>query len=181
MPAFPGKLENSHETNKNIGVGWIFSLREKIKSKNSRGTQSFGDWAVCCHRSISIGLSSSMLFLGKQAWLWPGAAEPSQILSKGVVLGRNFLYYLRRRSTPGGIWDILPTFLLPALSLSHFLHNFPFWGLSCHDCWYLCKRTMTKCIALCSFWLREYWGQATRLPGLGVERWQAKTVGWWTF
>ena len=32
-PAFPGKLENSHEIIKNIGDGQIISLRKKKKAK----------------------------------------------------------------------------------------------------------------------------------------------------
>lgn len=32
VPAFPGKLENSHELNKNIGDGQIFSVRKKKKA-----------------------------------------------------------------------------------------------------------------------------------------------------
>lgn len=113
-----------------------------------------------------------MLFLVKQALLWPGAAILSHLrfCLKGLFWDDISFVILRRRSTLGRIWDILPTFYSqlspPPISYILFLFGELLW----HDCWYLCKRTITKYISLCLFWLRECWEQATKFSGQRLDK-----------
>lgn len=119
-----------------------------------------------------------MVILVKQSLLWPGAGifKPSQILAKGFILVEDTSFINLRRSTLGRIWDILPTFLLLAPLSFHFLYSFPLGELLCHNCWYLYKRIITKFISLCSFWLGECGGWATKLSGLGVNGLESKKL-----
>lgn len=98
-----------------------------------------------------------MLFLVKQALLWPGAAISSHLrfCQKGLFW-EDVSFITREEDLPQGESEASCLLSFSQLSPYRISYILCLSGeLSCHDCWYFCKRTMTKYIALCSSWLRD--------------------------